>query len=66
MSTADNIYQEAQRLPEPLTQEVLDFIGFLEQKHGRERAQDDELKQAPQSSMERIWNVPDDEVWNDL
>ena len=66
MSTADKIYREAQRLPEPLAQEVLDFIGFLEQKHGRERAQHDELKQAQQPAMERIWNNPDDEVWNDL
>ena len=34
MSVAEQIYQEAKRLPEPIAREVLDFIGYLEAKHG--------------------------------
>ena len=34
MNIADRIYEEVRRLPEPLTREVLDFIGYLEAKHG--------------------------------
>ncbi len=32
MNTAEIIYQKAKTLPEPFALEVLDFIGYLEQK----------------------------------
>jgi hypothetical protein len=35
MSTAEQIMRELQKLPEPLAQEVLDFIGYIELKHGQ-------------------------------
>ncbi len=66
MSTAEKIYQEAQRLPEGLAREVLDFIGYLEQKHGLGNAPTEQLKQAQEPAMERLWDNPEDEVWNEL
>ncbi|MBF0311733.1 MAG: DUF2281 domain-containing protein [Magnetococcales bacterium] len=34
MNLAEEIQQELRRLPEPLAREVLDFIGYLEFRHG--------------------------------
>ena len=50
MSIADHIYEEVQRLPEPLAQEVFDFIGYLEAKHGlreQKRGNDPESELGP-------------------
>jgi Protein of unknown function (DUF2281) len=33
MNTAELIYQKSQKLPEPIINEVLDFIDFLEYKY---------------------------------
>jgi hypothetical protein len=32
MNTAEIIYEKSKALPEPIAQEVLDFIGYLESK----------------------------------
>ena len=34
MSLAERIYQHSRQLPDHLAQEALDFIEFLEQRHG--------------------------------
>jgi hypothetical protein len=66
MTTAEKIIQEVQRLPEPLAREVLDFIGYIEFKHGLKDQLAEELKQAQEPAMKHIWDNPEDEVWNDL
>ena len=66
MSTAERIYQEVQRMPEPLAKEVLDFVQFLEHRHGLRTEMDEDLKAAQQLSMEKVWDNVEDEVWNDL
>lgn len=66
MSTAEQIIREIQKLPEPLAREVLDFIGYIELKHGLKDQLTEELKQAQAPTMQRIWDNPDDEVWNEV
>lgn len=66
MNTAEKIMLEIQRLPEPLAMEVLDFIGYIELKHGLKSRQTEELKAAQEPAMKHIWDNTDDEVWNDL
>ena len=66
MTTAEKIIQEVNRLPEPLAREVLDFIGYIELKHGLLDRLTEELKQAQEPAMQHIWANPEDEVWNDL
>ena len=66
MKIAEKIYYEAQRLPEHLAQEVLDFIGYIELKHGLKNELDDDSKRAQQPAMRHLWDNADDEVWNDL
>jgi hypothetical protein len=58
--------KEVQRLPEPLAREVLDFIGYIELKHGLKDQLTEELKQAQEPAMKHIWRNPEDEAWNDL
>ena len=62
---AERIYEEEQRLPEPLNGEVLSFIEYLELKHGIAVRGVENLKMAQQPVMERIWDNPEDEAWND-
>jgi len=66
MSTAEQIIKEVQKLPEPLAKEVLDFIGYIELKHGLKDRITEELKQAQTPAMQHIWDNPEDEVWNDM
>ena len=47
-TTADKIREHAAKLPEPLAREVLDFIGYLEVKHGLRDLFSDDLKAAQQ------------------
>jgi hypothetical protein len=63
---AEEIYREAQRLPEHVAREVLDFIGYLELKYGLSDARIQDLGFAQQAPMTHIWDNPDDEVWNDV
>ncbi len=66
MSTAEQIMREIQKLPAPLVQEVLDFIGFIELKHGIKDRIAEELKPAQTPAMEHAWDNVEDEVWNDM
>ena len=64
MSTAERIFKEAQKLPDTLAQEVLDFIEYIEIKHGLRDRLTEELKQAQEPAMRHVWDNEDDEVWN--
>lgn len=66
MDIAEEIYREAQRLPEPLAQEVLDFIGYLELKHGFRDANIQDLKHAQSGAISRVWDNAEDEIWNEV
>ena len=65
MNIADHIYREVRRLPEPLAQEVFDFIGYLEAKHGLLDPNTEELKDAQSQVMGKLWENPEDEVWDE-
>lgn len=66
MDIAEEIYQRARRLPEPIAYEVLDFIGYLELKYGLGDAKAQDLKYAQQEAMAHVWDNLDDEVWNEV
>lgn len=66
MAIAQKIYEEVLKLPEPLAKEVLDFIGYIEIKHGLKDMQTDELIKAQGPVMDQIWSNNEDEIWNDL
>ena len=65
-ATTDRIIRHVRKLPEPLAQEVLDFIGYLQVKHGLRDLLSEDLKSAQQSAMQHVWDHSEDEVWNGL
>lgn len=66
MNTVQRITQEVQNMPEELAKEVLDFIEYLEFKYQLRTPEEESLKQAQLPVMEKIWDNPDDEVWDAL
>lgn len=66
MDTAERIYQKVRRLPDALAQEVLNFIGYLEIKHGLRDVTAENLKAAQEPAMRRVWDNSEDDIWNEL
>ncbi len=64
MNTSEKIVDNVSRPPESLQEEVLDFTYFLIQKI--EKGELKSLSQAQESSMEKLWDNDEDEVWNDV
>ena len=63
MSTAERIFKEVQKLPDTLAQEVLDFVEYIELKHGFRDRSTEELKHAQEPAMRHVWDNQEDEVW---
>lgn len=64
MSLTELVVEQIKTLPEEMTWEVLDFIGYL--KGRQERAEWQDLVHAQAAAMKAVWDNPEDEVWNDL
>ena len=65
MDIRQQIYNEAQRLPDFLAKEVLDFIEYMLIKHRLNVDGENGLKRAQKEVMSDIWDNPEDEIWND-
>ena len=64
MNIAEKIYKESSKLPDHLAKEVLDFIEFIEKKHGLQDRELQNLKEAQLPVMENIWDNESDGVWD--
>jgi hypothetical protein len=63
MVTKELILNEIEKIPEPLLEEVLDFIRFLKTK----KPEGVETAIASESSLRKDWLRPEeDEAWADL
>jgi hypothetical protein len=64
MSAKDLIIQELEQVPEPMLEEVLDFLRFLKAKQLQESL---EIPILSESSLEKDWLRPEeDEAWQHL
>jgi len=64
MTTRDMVLRELQGIPEPLLEEVVDFIRFLRDKVASERL---ETAIASEAALGRDWLTPEeDAAWADL
>ncbi len=64
MTIAEQVYEQAKLLPEPLAREALDFVLFL-----RERQESGEwrnLMDAQSVALAAVWDNPEDEAWNSV
>ncbi len=64
MSTKELVLNEIEKIPEPLLEELLDFIRFLETKILEQKM---ETTIASESSLKKDWlRLEEDEAWKDL
>ncbi len=65
MTIKEQITQELEKLPEPLLQEILDFVQFLQTKHEQRNML--EITIMSESSLQKDWLKPEEEAaWQDL
>lgn len=64
MNVKKLIIQEIEQVPEPLLEEVLDFLRFLKAKQSRERLETAILSE---TSLQKEWlSQEEDEAWQGL
>ncbi len=62
---AEALCREASTLPDPLAEEVLDFIAFVKARRLHEvRAEGTEWIRLQEKSLAAVWDNEEDEVWN--
>jgi Protein of unknown function (DUF2281) len=65
MTIKEQITQELEKLPEPLLQEILDFVQFLQTKYQQHNIL--EITLMSESSLQKDWLKPEEEAaWQDL
>jgi hypothetical protein len=62
MTLAEQLFEQAKLLPDPLAQEALDFVLFLRER--QERRDWSNLRDAQSAALADVWDNPDDEAWN--
>ncbi len=61
----EKIIQELEKLPEPLLQEILDFVQFLQAKSQKDKIL--EITIMSESSLQKDWlRLEEDAAWQDL
>ncbi|MBE9247706.1 DUF2281 domain-containing protein [Dolichospermum sp. LEGE 00240] len=65
MTIKEQITQELEKLPEPVLQEILDFVQFLQTKHQQNKTL--EITIMSESSLAKDWLKPEeDAAWQNL
>ena len=64
MTVAEQVYEQAKLLPQPLAQEALDFVLFLRGRQEREAWRD--LSNAQSVALAAVWDNKEDEVWDNV
>lgn len=64
MTVAEQVYEQAKLLPEPLAREALDFVLFLRGRLQREEWRD--LIDAQSVALAGLWDNPEDEAWDNV
>ncbi|MBD2564217.1 DUF2281 domain-containing protein [Nostoc linckia FACHB-391] len=65
MMLKEQITQELDKLPEPLLQEILDFVQFLQVKYQKDKVL--EITIMSETSLQKDWLSPEeDAAWQDL
>jgi hypothetical protein len=64
MTKKDLIVREIEEFPEPMLEEILDFVRFLKLKGAQEKL---EITLLSEPSLQKDWlNPEEDEAWRDL
>lgn len=65
MAVAELIFESVKSLLEPMAVEVLHYAQYLKARC-QDQAELLDLTLAQQTTMNHVWDNPDDEVWNDV
>ena len=63
MTIAELVYEQVKALPDQLAREVLDFVGYLQQRG--DNAQWRDLMNAQTTGLAAVWDNAEDRVWDD-
>jgi hypothetical protein len=64
MTKRDLLVKEIEEVPEPMLEEILDFVRFLKVKGAQEKL---EITLLSEPSLQKDWLKPEeDEAWRDL
>ncbi len=64
MTIKEQLLQEIDKTPEPLLEEVLDFLQFLQNKHRQDKL---EITFLSELSLQKDWLKPEEEeAWQNL
>ena len=64
MTVAEQVFEQAKLLPEPLAREALDFVLFLRER--QERGDWRNLMDAQAAALASVWDNTEDEAWNSV
>jgi hypothetical protein len=64
MAIAEIVYEQVKTLPDQLAREVLDFVGYLRERHARGEWRD--LISAQTTGQAAVWDNAEDDAWNDV
>ena len=64
MTVAEQLYEQAKLLPQPLAQEALDFVLFLRSRQDRGEWRD--LMNAQSDVLAEVWNNEEDKAWDNV
>ena len=64
MTVAEQVYEQAKLLPQPLAQEALDFVLFLRTR--QERGEWRDLMDAQSETLAAVWDNAEDEAWDNV
>ena len=64
MTVAEQVYEQAKLLPEPLAREALDFVLFLRGR--QERGEWRNLMEAQAVALASVWDNVEDDAWNSV
>lgn len=64
MTVAEQVYEQAKLLPQPLAQEALDFVLFLRAR--QERGEWRDLANAQTVSLANVWDNAEDQAWDNV
>jgi hypothetical protein len=62
MTVAEQVFEQAKLLPQPLAREALDFVLFLRAR--QERGEWRDLMEAQAGALANVWDNEEDEVWD--
>ncbi len=64
MTVAEQVYEQAKLLPQPLAQEALDFVLLLRAR--QERGEWRDLVNAQTVSLANVWDNAEDQAWDNV